>query len=45
MPRGCLQVAQLYITRPLLLAGGRKWHMRLWVVVTAHAPLRAYVHR
>ena len=41
---GWMQVAQLYLTRPLLLEG-RKLHMRLWVVVTHHAPMQAYLHR
>ncbi|KAF5841722.1 tubulin-tyrosine ligase family-domain-containing protein [Dunaliella salina] len=39
-----LQVAQLYLTRPLLLEG-RKSHLRLWVVVTHHSPLEAFLHR
>lgn len=39
-----LQVAQLYCQNPMLLEG-RKFHLRLWVVVTGHAPLRAYLHR
>ncbi|GBF94938.1 tubulin tyrosine ligase [Raphidocelis subcapitata] len=38
-----LKVAQLYITNPMLLSG-RKFHLRLWVAVTGHAPLRAYMH-
>lgn len=38
-----LKVAQLYITNPLLLHG-RKFHLRLWVNVTGHRPLRAYMH-
>jgi tubulin polyglutamylase TTLL6/13 len=36
-------VAQLYVTNPLLLSG-RKFHLRLWMLVTGHAPLRAYMH-
>ncbi|KAL6745467.1 tubulin-tyrosine ligase family-domain-containing protein [Haematococcus lacustris] len=39
-----LQVAQLYVDRPLLLEG-RKSHLRLWVVVTLHHPLTAFLHR
>ncbi len=39
-----VQVAQLYVSRPLLLEG-RKFHLRLWLVVTAHSPLQAYMHR
>ena len=39
-----LQVAQMYVTRPLLLQG-RKSHLRLWVLVTQHHPLKAYLHR
>ncbi|KAG2454005.1 hypothetical protein HYH02_001048 [Chlamydomonas schloesseri] len=39
-----LQVAQQYVTNPLLVLG-RKCHLRLWVLVTAHSPLRAYLHR
>ena len=42
-PHTHLKVAQRYITDPLLLRG-RKFHLRLWVVVTGHAPLRAYMH-
>ena len=40
----CAQVAQLYLRDPLLLEG-RKFHLRLWIVVTCHAPLQAYLHR
>lgn len=39
-----LKVAQRYVTNPLLL-DGRKFHLRLWVVVTNHNPLTAYLHR
>ncbi|KXZ46792.1 hypothetical protein GPECTOR_40g526 [Gonium pectorale] len=42
--RFALQVAQLYVGRPLLV-GGRKCHLRCWLLVTAHSPLRAYLHR
>jgi hypothetical protein len=31
------------VTDPLLL-DGRKFHFRLWMLVTGHAPLRAYLH-
>ncbi|PNH02903.1 Tubulin polyglutamylase TTLL7 [Tetrabaena socialis] len=39
-----LQVAQQYVANPLLLEG-RKSHLRLWLLVTAHSPMRAYLHR
>lgn len=37
-------IAQRYISDPLLL-GGRKFHIRLYLVVTNLQPLRAIVHR
>lgn len=37
-------VVQRYIDRPYLL-DGRKFHVRLYVIVTSCAPLRAYVYR
>eukprot|EP00198_Chlamydomonas_reinhardtii_P005350 XP_001694686.1 predicted protein [Chlamydomonas reinhardtii] len=37
-------VAQQYVTDPLLVLG-RKCHLRLWVLVTAHCPMRAYLHK
>ena len=44
-PLLCLpQVAQQYVTDPLLVLG-RKCHLRLWVLVTAHCPMRAYLHK
>lgn len=42
-PHTHLKVAQLYITDPLLVRR-RKFHLRLWLLVTGHAPLRAYMH-
>jgi hypothetical protein len=38
------QVAQLYLSRPYILEG-RKWHLRMWLLVTRHRPLTAYLHR
>lgn len=38
------QVAQRYVSNPLLLLG-RKFHLRLWVLVATNSPLRAYLHR
>lgn len=37
-------MAQLYLKQPLLLEG-RKFHLRLWLVVTQHDPLLAFLHR
>jgi hypothetical protein len=35
--------AQRYVADPLLI-GGRKFGVRVWVLVTGHDPLRAYIH-
>lgn len=35
-------LAQRYVANPLLI-GGRKFGVRLWVLVTGHAPYRAYL--
>ncbi len=40
-----LQIAQEYVPNPLLLAGGRKFGIRLWAVVAGPDPYRAYLHR
>ena len=37
-------IAQRYITNPLLV-GGRKFHLRLYLVITNLNPLRALLHR
>lgn len=37
-------VVQAYVERPLLI-GGYKSHLRVYMLVTSLAPLRAYVHR
>lgn len=45
IPRGRDQyIAQRYISNPLLL-NGRKFHIRLYLVITNLQPLRALVHR
>eukprot|EP00877_Chromochloris_zofingiensis_P003213 jgi/Chrzof1/12893/Cz07g11100.t1 len=36
-------LAQRYIANPLLI-DGRKFGVRVWVLVTGHNPLRAYIH-
>lgn len=36
-------VVQRYLSKPLLI-NGRKFGIRMWVAVTAHDPLRAYIH-
>ena len=37
-------IVQRYIERPLLV-GGKKFDMRIYVLVTSYVPLRAYVYR
>ncbi|KAG2433886.1 hypothetical protein HXX76_008239 [Chlamydomonas incerta] len=36
-------LCQRYVERPLLV-DGRKFGLRVWVAVTGHSPLRAYLH-
>lgn len=36
-------LAQRYVTNPLLI-GGRKWGLRVWLLITGTDPLRAYLH-
>lgn len=43
-PQADTYVAQRYIESPLLV-GGRKFDMRLYVLVTSYSPLKAWVHR
>merc|ERR1711865_403061 len=43
-PQADSYVAQRYIESPLLV-GGRKFDMRLYVLVTSYSPLKAWVHR
>lgn len=37
-------LAQQYIHDPMLLAGGRKFGLRVWALVAGVEPLRLYVH-
>lgn len=43
-PPPSFQVAQLYVDNPLLISG-RKFGLRLWVVLVGADPLRAYIHK
>lgn len=38
------RVAQRYIGRPLLLAGGRKFDLRCYIMVRSLVPLDAFLH-
>lgn len=40
----CVQVIQQYMMKPYLI-DGRKFHLRLWVLITGVQPLRAFLHR
>jgi hypothetical protein len=41
---GRVFVMQQYLDAPLLLADGRKWDLRLYVVITSVEPLQAYMY-
>jgi len=44
LPRGVQYVVSRYVENPLLV-GGRKFDLRIYVLVTSYSPLRAYLHR